>query len=116
MEQAPFDILIDYRKPKTDTDDTLKDDSFIPLDDEDLIVGLYAALGKEKILFAESNGRKLKVCFPDSDEVKDRLKRIQSSKMGVQVEPVLVDYAKVCEGRKWWRELLEMMRVRYDRR
>lgn len=112
MDNQPFDILIDYRSPKTETDNT-KDEAFIPLDDEDLIVGLYAALGKEKILFAESNGRKLKVCFPDTDEVKDLLKRIQSSKMGVQVEAVTVDYAKVCEGRKWWRELLMLMRSKY---
>ena len=113
MQSQPFDILIDYRSPKTETDDTKDEQAFIPLDDEDLVVGLLAKFDKSKVLFAESNGRKLKVCFKDDDEVKDILKRIQSSKMGVEVEPVTVDYAKVCEARKTWRELLMMMRSRY---
>lgn len=115
MENRPFKILYDNRPPKTETDDTSKsnDPEFIPLDDEDLVVGLYAKLGQETVLFAESNGKKLKVCFILNDEVKDILKRIQQSKMGAQVEPVEVNYAKVCEARKWWRELLMMMRSEY---
>lgn len=120
MDNKPFTILIDHRSPKTDTNDTEgnksnnEDAPFIPLDDEDLIVGLLAAHGLKSFLFAETNGRKLKVCFPDTAEIKDILKRIQSAKMGVQVEPVMVNYNRVCEARKLWRELLQMMRSQGD--
>lgn len=98
---SSFTTLVTYR-------DHTDAQSIIPIDSEDVVIGLQA-FGVKPVQ-AKTDGRKLILTFV-KEEVLDPFQRIQSAMAGALPAPLMVDYNQILLARQLWKGLLTMMRT-----